>query len=86
MDRGRDAPGDAPGDALGPELHSFPSSDRIFARRLRTIVAVVRPVSPEELQRTLRPRFPRVVVQRRILSGEPRTIWYVFRDGKVRSA
>ena len=69
-----------------PDLHSFPSADRGFARKIKAIVAAVRPETPEDLQRSLRPQFPRVVVQRRLLSGEPRIIWYVFRDGKVHSA
>ncbi len=69
-----------------PDLHSFPSADRAFARKIRAIVAAARPETPEDLQRSLRPHFPKVVVQRRLLSGEPRIIWYVFRDGKVRFA
>lgn len=69
-----------------PELLSFPSEDRAFAREVQTSLITERPDSPEELQRILRRSFPRVVVRRRALSDEPRATWYVFRDGKVLSA
>ena len=69
-----------------PELVSFPSDDAAFAREVRARLARDDPGSPEELQRSLRPRFPRIVVRRRGLSGEPRATWYVFRDGKVLNA
>ena len=66
-----------------PYVLSFPSTDGAFGRLVRAIMATQRPRSPDELARALRPRFPRVVVRRRILSGEVSTTWYVFRDGSA---
>jgi hypothetical protein len=64
---------------------SFPSADVSFTGFVRTILAAEHPRSPDELARALRPRFPRVVVRRRALSGEAPT-WYVFRDGSAFAA
>ena len=64
---------------------SFPSADGSFAGLVRAIVAAERPESPDDLARALRPRFPRVVVRRRAISGEVLT-WYVFRDGSALAA
>ena len=69
-----------------PELVTFPSQDRAFAREVQASVTSATPDSPAELEHVLRPRFPRVVVHVRSLSDEPRATWYVFRDGKVMSA
>lgn len=74
---------DGIGDARRPDVLSFPSADGPFATFVRATMAAERPDSPDELARALRPRFPRVVVRRRALSGEVATIWYVFRDGSV---
>jgi hypothetical protein len=70
-------------DEAKPAILSFPSADGSFARFVRATLAAERPDSPDELAHALRPRFPRVVVRRRALSGETATIWYVFRDGSV---
>jgi hypothetical protein len=35
----------------------------------------------DQLESRLRVRYPRAVVHARELSGEPVTIWYVYRDG-----
>ncbi len=67
----------------GPELVSFPSQDREFAREVEASVTAARPGSPAELEHVLRPRFPRVAVRVRSLSDESRATWYVFRDGKI---
>ena len=66
-----------------PELISFPSEDRAFAREVQSRVAREHPASPADLEQSLRTRFPRVVVRPRLLSGESRATWYVFRDGKI---
>lgn len=66
-----------------PDVLSFPSADGPFGRLVRAIMATQRPRSPDDLARALRPRFPRVVVRRRTLSGEVSTTWYVFRDGSA---
>ena len=64
-----------------PDVLSFPSADRSFADFVRATLAAERPKSPDAFARVLRRRFPRVVVRRRLLSGETATTWYVFRDG-----
>jgi len=69
-----------------PALVSFPSEDRAFAREVQASVTAQHPATPAELERFLRPRFPRVVVRLRALSDEARATWYVFRDGKVTPA
>ncbi len=69
-----------------PDVLSFPSADGSFGRLVRAIMATQRPRSPDDLARALRPRFPRVVVRRRVLYGEFATIWYVFRDGSALAA
>ena len=66
-----------------PELASFPSEDRAFAREVQASVAREHPASPADLEHALRGRFPRVVVRLRALSDESRETWYVFRDGRV---
>ena len=71
------------GGVRGPELVSFPSQDRAFAREVQASVTAAQPGSPAELEHVLRARFPRVVVHVRSLSDESRATWYVFRDGKV---
>jgi hypothetical protein len=72
-----------PFDSRPPDVMSFPSADGTFGRLVRAIMATQRPRSPDELARALRPRFPRVAVRRRVLSGEVSTTWYVFRDGSL---
>jgi hypothetical protein len=37
--------------------------------------------SPAALQAALRDRYPQAVVHPRELSTEPRTVWYVYREG-----
>lgn len=69
-----------------PELVSFPSEDRSFAREVQAGVTTEHPGSPAELEGFLRRRFPRVVVRARALSDESRVTWYVFRDGRVMPA
>ena len=69
-----------------PELVSFPSEDRAFAREVQASAATGHPSTPADFERSLRPRFPRVVVRLRSLSNESRPTWYVFRDGRVMPA
>ena len=75
-------PGQSGGEGR-PDVLSFPSEDLAFAREVQASLTTEHPDSPEELERFLRPRFPRVVVRQRSLSDESRATWYVFRDGKV---
>jgi hypothetical protein len=38
--------------------------------------------NPEELESSLRRRFPLAVVRQRVLSAESMRTWYVYREGK----
>lgn len=68
---------------MRPDVRSFPPADQAFAREVRRCLAAGGAASPGELERILRPQFPRVVVRARVLSGETRSTWYAFRDGRV---
>jgi PAS domain-containing protein len=59
---------------------TIPSSDAAFRRHVERILSGAEPGKPEELEERLRRLFPRAVVRRRDISGEP-TAWYVYRDG-----
>ena len=39
-----------------------------------------------DLESLLRVEYPRAVVHARELSGEPTTVWYVYRDGRWTNA
>jgi len=65
-----------------PELVTIPSSDLAF-RALVNRLAPEPAGGPGGLERRLRRLFPRVVVRRRDLTGEP-PAWYVYRDGRWR--
>lgn len=41
-------------------------------------------VTPERLQSALREIYPKALVRRRELSGEPMPTWYIFRDRATR--
>jgi hypothetical protein len=58
-----------------------PVDDGGFASWARYVVGLD-VLSPEELQRVLSRRYPRVAVHRRELSDENVEIWYVYRDGR----
>jgi hypothetical protein len=38
--------------------------------------------TPEDLQASLRERYPKAVVRPRLLEAEPHVVWYVYRDGR----
>ena len=64
---------------------TIPSSDAAFRRQVERILSGGTHGEPEELEERLRRFFPRAVVRRRDISGEP-TAWYVYRDGGWRPA
>jgi PAS domain-containing protein len=63
-----------------PQIIIIPSTDSAFRRHVDRLRASAAPRSPEALEARLRRMFPRAVVRRRDLSGEP-AAWYVYRDG-----
>ena len=66
---------------MGPTLVVNPPSDSVFVGHAQLIVdnGVT---SAMELQRRLRLEYPQAVVHTRLLSSEPKVIWYVYRDGR----
>ena len=64
---------------------TIPSTDAAFRRHVDRLVARSSPDTAEKLQERLRRLFPRAVVRRRDISGEP-AAWYVYRDGGWRSS
>jgi hypothetical protein len=38
--------------------------------------------TPRDLEAALRQRYPAAIVHLRMLSGETRAVWYVYRDGR----
>jgi hypothetical protein len=63
-----------------PTLVLNPPDDRDFGAAVDSEVGDD-VASPEELQSRLRRAYPRAIVRRRELAGEPAQIWYVYRDG-----
>jgi len=66
---------------MRPVLIVNPRRDRAFARWAEGLVDEG-VESPSRLQDVLRGRYPKAVVHVRLLSGEPVTTWYVYRDGR----
>ena len=65
------------------QVITIPSSDQAFQRQVEGIRAREHLATPDALETRLRRAFPRAVVRRRDISGEP-TAWYVYRDGSWR--
>lgn len=70
--------------ALSIRTVSFPSPDVAFASVVARCLADDRVESPEGLEQALRALYPAARVVARVLSGEPITTWYVYRDGRFR--
>src|SRR5207245_4298340 len=64
---------------------TIPSSDAAFRSHVERTLTGGSHDEPEELEERLRRFFPRAVVRRRDISGEP-PAWYVYRDGGWRPA
>lgn len=67
--------------AYGPVLVVNPSTDRLFEKHAQLLIddGVT---TPEQLESGLRLEYPGAVVHARMLSGEPTSIWYAYRDGR----
>jgi hypothetical protein len=63
-----------------PVLILNPADDAAFAASARAAVDSDAG-GPQALQAALQRRYPRVAVRPRDLTGEPMTVWYVYRDG-----
>ena len=59
-----------------------PADDTEFESHVKSLLPEMG--SPDSLEVALRPQYPHVVVHPRVLSSEPITIWYVYRDGRWR--
>ena len=66
-----------------PNILTIPSSDLAFRAQIDRLTAHGVPRDPAALEARLRLLFPRAVVRRRDISGEP-SAWYVYRDGAWR--
>lgn len=66
-----------PGDAL---VICNPSDDAEFVAAVGRITSSVD--EPDRLQERLRTAYPRAVVHRSVLAGDPHGTWYVYRDGQ----
>jgi hypothetical protein len=62
-----------------PHLVTNPADDAEFRRFAESSLAAG--ITPGSLQAALRLRHPAAVVHARMLSGESRPVWYVYRDG-----
>ncbi len=69
----------ARGKYLAPTLIVNPLTDREFAAFAGE--QAQEGAVPGDLQARLRERYPRASVRKRDLSGEPASVWYVYRDG-----
>jgi hypothetical protein len=65
---------------MRPALVVNPSSDAVFADRAQ-LIADDGVTSATEFERRLRFAYPSAVVHKRLLSGEPVPILYLYRDG-----
>jgi len=66
---------------MRPTLVTNPADDDGFAALAAMFVdAGVDRI--DELERRLRSVYPRTAVHARLLSGEPRLVWYVYREGR----
>lgn len=66
-----------------PLLVAFPTSDQAFRGWAERLVATSQG-KPDQLERSLRGRYPDAVVRPRDLSGDVIAIWYIYRDGAWR--
>jgi hypothetical protein len=70
---------------MNPTLIVNPITDREFVAAAEEFVTSGAQTT-EDLESLLRVRYPRAVVHARELSGEPVTVWYVYRDGRWTNA
>jgi hypothetical protein len=63
-----------------PLLVTNPSDDFDFRDFASSRVDAT--TTPRDLEVALRERYPAAIVHLRMLSGETRAVWYVYRDGR----
>jgi hypothetical protein len=72
-------------DEARPRLVILPQRDRGFVRHVEALLASgIR--EPAELEATARAAYPEIAVHPSELSGLPRPIWYVYRNGSFVSS
>jgi hypothetical protein len=62
-------------------LVTNPAGDHAFSAFAESLVEHGA-ITIEVFQQRLRTAYPKAVVHPRLLSAEPRLIWYVYRDGR----
>lgn len=67
---------------MRPVLVVNPRTDAAFVAFVGERTADLRDLDPLVLQSELRERYPSATVHARLLSSEPATVWYVYRDGR----
>jgi hypothetical protein len=72
---------DAGGNGLRPILLVNPRTDTEFAAMARDLLETTPEDDPVALEQRLRERYPAATVHVRLLSHEPTTVWYLYRDG-----
>ena len=66
---------------MRPVLVVNPRTDASFVQFVHEQVDGLAADDPMALASRLRERYPAVTVHARLLSSEPTTVWYVYRDG-----
>lgn len=66
---------------LRPVLVVNPRTDASFVEYVHEQVDGLPDGDPLSLERRLRERHPGATVHARLLSSEPTTVWYIYRDG-----
>lgn len=67
---------------MRPVLVLNPRTDASFVDFVREQIDDLPDGDPQALERRLRERHPAATVHVRVLSSEPATVWYVYRDGR----
>jgi hypothetical protein len=62
-----------------PTLITNPAGDSAFRAAAEAALDTVQSIA--EFEKLLRGTYPRAIARARSLSGEPRVVWYVYRDG-----
>lgn len=66
---------------MRPVLVVNPRTDAAFAAFVREQIEGLTDDDPANLELRLRERHPAAAVHVRLLSSEPMTVWYIYRDG-----
>jgi hypothetical protein len=67
---------------LRPVLVVNPRTDASFVQFVHEQTDGLLADDPMVLETRLRERYPATTVHARLLSSEPTTVWYVYRDGR----